>query len=290
MGNAQLLPVADRAGRPVRSAGTPIRLIATPEREAVRRVRMKRNVMTLNGLGFSTAALAIAGATIGAFSVPVTAIAQADSLTANAAVVTDYRFRGISQSFKRPALQGGADFAHKSGVYIGTWASTVDKDFLADTKGLEIDLYAGYKFPLGAGWTGDVGILQYLYPGESLWNTTELYFGGSWEWFSAKYSYSIGNKTFGFLDSRGSGYLELNATYPIQEGFNLVGHLGTSRFKNNGAADYTDYKLGVTYDWAGFTFGAAVVGTDEDIPFTKPGGKTRELGKAGLVLSVGKVF
>ena len=154
----------------------------------------------------------VAGATIGAFSVPGTASAQADSLTANAAVVTDYRFRGISQSFKRPALQGGADFAHKSGAYIGTWASTVDKDFLADTKGLEIDLYGGYKFPLGAGWTGDVGILQYLYPGESLWNTTELYFGGSWEWFSAKYSYSIGNKTFGFLDSRGSGYLELNAT------------------------------------------------------------------------------
>ena len=67
-----------------------------------------------------------------------------------------------------PALQGGVDWAHGSGFYVGTWASTIDDDFLTDTHGVEWDIYGGYKFPLGAGWTGDVGLLQYLYPGESL--------------------------------------------------------------------------------------------------------------------------
>ena len=239
------------------------------------------------GIATTGPALAVA---LGAALAPGMASAQ---LSANAAVVSDYRFRGISQTFKKPALQGGADYAHGSGAYIGTWASMVDDDFLTDTHGVELDIYGGYKFPLGAGWTGDVGLLQYLYPGESMWNTTELYLGASWEWFSVKYSHSISKKTFGFTDSRGSGYLEVNATYPLAEGLNLVGHLGYSNFKNgsgNGSIDYSDYKLGVTYDWVGFTWGAAVVGTDEDFNFTKPNGKSKDLGKAGLVLSVSRTF
>ncbi|MGE0798407.1 MAG: TorF family putative porin [Lautropia sp.] len=250
--------------------------------------------MKSNGLGSLHGFSAAIAATILAAAAAMPGVALADDeLSANVAVVSDYRFRGISQTFKRPALQGGADFAHGSGAYIGTWLSTVDKDFLTDTKGIEWDIYGGYKFPIGGtGITGDVGLLQYLYPGESLWNTTELYLGASWEWLSAKYSHSISKRTFGLLDSRGSGYLELNAAYPVPglDGLSIVGHLGMSRFKNNGSADYEDYKFGVTYDWYGFTWGAAVVGASEDIPFSKPSGKTKELGKAGLVLSVSKVF
>jgi uncharacterized protein (TIGR02001 family) len=257
-------------------------------------MNMREGKLKSNGFG-SLKGLVTGAVTGGVLmaAVAVPGIAQADDeLSANVAVVSDYRFRGISQSFKRPALQGGVDFAHGSGAYIGTWASTVDKDFLTDTHGVELDVYGGYKFPLGAtGATGDVGVLQYIYPGESLWNTTELYLGASWEWLSVKYSHSISKKTFGILDSRGSGYLELNATVPLgMEGLNLVGHVGMSRFKNNSASNYEDYKVGVTYDWAGFTWGAAVVGASEDIPFTKPSGKMKEVGKAGIVLSVSKVF
>lgn len=240
--------------------------------------------MKKSSAGISAAGLALATA-LGAAAVPSIAAAQ---LSANVAVVSDYRFRGVSQTFKKPALQGGADYVHESGAYIGTWASMVDKDFITDSKGIELDIYGGYKFPLGAGWTGDVGLLQYLYPGESFWNTTELYLGASWEWFSVKYSHSISKRTFGIEDSRGSGYLEVNATYPLSAGLNLVGHLGYTNFKN--ADNYSDYKLGVTYDWAGFTWGAAVIGTSEDFTYTKPNGKTKDLGTAGLILSVSKTF
>jgi uncharacterized protein (TIGR02001 family) len=241
-----------------------------------------------SGVGFTRAGLLLALAALGTAAVP--GAACADTFTANAAVVTDYRFRGISQSFRRPALQGGVDYGHDSGLYVGAWASTVDKDFLTDTHGVELDVYGGYKFPLGADWLLDVGVLQYLYPGESLWNTTELYIGATWKFLYVKYSHSVGDDTFGFVDSRGSGYLDFTATYPLQEGLNLIAHVGHQRFKNYSEVSYTDYRIGATYDWAGLTWGASVFGTDEDFTFSKPSGKTKDLGKAGLVFSVGKTF
>jgi len=240
------------------------------------------------GVSFTAAGLLCAAATFGTVALP--SVAGAQSLTANVAVVSDYRFRGISQSFRRPALQGGVDWAHGSGFYLGTWASTVDDDFLTDTDGVEMNFYGGYKFPIGAGFTGDVGVLRYFYPGESLWNTTEIYIGASWEFLSLKYSHSVSDDTFGFTDSRNSGYLDLTAIYPISEGFNLIAHVGHQRFENYNEADYTDYRLGVTYDWSGFTWGASVYGTDEDFTFTKPNGKTRDLGNATVVVSVSKTF
>src|SRR5688500_11382116 len=84
--------------------------------------------------------------------------------TFNVGAVTDYRYRGISQSRKKPALQGGADFSHKSGFYVGTWASTIKwiKDAGGDAN-VEVDLYGGYKTTFG-GVGFDVGVLRYLYP------------------------------------------------------------------------------------------------------------------------------
>ena len=72
------------------------------------------------------------------------------TLSFNVGAVTDYRYRGISQSRLKPALQGGADFAHKSGFYVGTWASTIKwiKDAGGDAPA-ELDLYGGYKFAVG---------------------------------------------------------------------------------------------------------------------------------------------
>jgi uncharacterized protein (TIGR02001 family) len=241
-----------------------------------------------DGAGSIKAMFLLAVAALGGAAMP--GVASADTLTANVAVVSDYRFRGISQSFRRPALQGGADYGHDSGLYVGTWASTVDKDFLTDTNGVELDIYGGYKFPLGADWMIDVGLLQYLYPGESLWNTTELYIAATWKIFYLKYSHSISDDTFGFADSRGSGYLDLTATYPLQEGFNLIAHVGHQRFRNYSDVSYSDYRLGATYDWAGLTWGASVYGTSQDFTFTKPNGKTKDLGRSALVVSVGKTF
>ena len=79
-------------------------------------------------------------------------------------LATDYRFRGISQTFKNPALQGGLDYAHASGFYIGNWNSSVSGLTYPNGAGLEMDLYGGYKKTIGD-FGFDVGLLQYYYPG-----------------------------------------------------------------------------------------------------------------------------
>ena len=104
-----------------------------------------------------------------------------------------------------------------------------------------------------------------------------------------KYSHSISKKFFGVEDARGSGYIDLTATYPIAPDLNLIGHYGYQRVSGNSDANYSDYKIGVTYNWQGATWGAAVVGASEDVPF-QDGRRSKDLGGNGLVLSVSKTF
>lgn len=210
------------------------------------------------------------------------------SLTGSLTATTDYRFRGVSQTFGDPALQAGVDFTLPSNFYVGAWTSMVDKEIFANSRGFEIDLYGGYKWALGNGLVLDVGLLQYLYPTESLYSTLEGYAGVSWQWLSFKYSRALSNRFFGVQDARGSDYFDLTATYPIGNGFNLIGHYGVQRIENGG--DYTDVRVGVTKDWRGFTWGASVYDTDSTFAFTNRAGRTRDLGDRALVLSVSKAF
>ena len=249
--------------------------------------------------GFPPAAVLGAVALMGLLGTTGTAQAQLagniGDFSANAGVVSDYRFRGISQNFRYPALQGGLDFAAKSGWYLGTWGSMVNKDQYTDSygnggAGLEWDLYGGYKMDLGGGWVLDAGLLQYVYPGAGRNNTLEAYVSGTWDWFQVKYSHSLNDKFFGVEDARGSGYIDLTATYPVAPDLNVVGHFGYQRVGGHSDLNYSDYKLGVTYNWQGALWGAAIVGASEDAPFTYVGGKTKDLGGTGIVLSVSKTF
>lgn len=86
------------------------------------------------------------------------------SVSGNVAVVSDYRFRGVSLSGGDPAIQGGIDIAHDSGFYVGTWASSID-DGGTDVFGdVELDLYAGWNGDIAEGVALDVGLLYYVYP------------------------------------------------------------------------------------------------------------------------------
>jgi uncharacterized protein (TIGR02001 family) len=208
------------------------------------------------------------------------------TLSYNAGVVTDYRYRGISQSRLQPALQGGIDFAHKSGLYVGTWASTIK--WIKDSGGsgdIEWDIYGGYKGTAGAvGY--DVGVLRYQYPNNALnpsANTTELYAAGTVGPATLKYSHSVSN-LFGFADSKGSGYLDLSATFDLGNGYSLVPHVGHQAVRHNTGFSYTDYSVTLGKDFGnGFSASAAAVGTDVDhVHYLSPEGK--RLGRAGLVL------
>lgn len=205
----------------------------------------------------------------------------------NAGVVTDYRYRGISQSRLKPAFQAGADVAHSSGFYIGTWGSSIKwiKDAGGDTSA-EIDVYGGYKFTAGP-VAIDVGVLRYLYPGSSLPlnpDTTELYAAGTWGPVTLKYSHAVTN-TFGFTDSKGSYYVDLNATFDTGIwGLMFVPHVGYQSIKNNSGASYTDWSLALTKDFGnGFSASLAYVDTDTKA-YIAPNGK--DLGKSTAVLGV----
>jgi uncharacterized protein (TIGR02001 family) len=230
------------------------------------------------------AALALSGAAFAQTKAP-----EPDyTLSYNVGAVTDYRYRGISQSRLDPALQGGIDFAHKSGFYLGTWASSIKwiKDGGGDAPA-EIDLYGGYKGTMhDIGY--DVGVLTYQYPSHKLAvspNTTELYIAGTMGPATLKYSHAVSN-LFGFADSKNSGYLDLSATFDLGNSWSVTPHIGHQSVKNNGSFSYTDYSVTLGKDFGnGLSASAALVGTDaSDGLYVSPSGKN--LGKGGVLLGV----
>lgn len=229
--------------------------------------------------------------------------AQESTLSYNVGVVSDYRYRGISQSRLEPALQGGIDYADKSGFYVGAWGSTIkfikDTGTTNNTQGVkgttELDLYGGFK-----GTTGDlafdVGVLRYQYTNNNLQivtnyanaNTTEVYGALTYGAFTAKYSHSLTN-IFGTPNSKNSYYLDLSATFDLGNSFTLVPHVGRQMVNNNDAGTYTDYSLSLAKDLGnGLTATAALVGTDADKTFYSLRNKFN--GKTGVVVGLKYAF
>lgn len=195
--------------------------------------------------------------------------ASPHTFTYNVGLYSQYIFRGLTQTNQDPALQGGVDYSHSSGFYLGTWASNIS--WLSDSDGgpgsgvgyksssLEWDVYGGFASTIGDTGVGyNVGVLQYIYPGDKRAgvksaDTTEVYGSLSYKWLAAKVSVVASDGAFGFRDADGSWYAELNANYPIGEtGFTINAHAGRQEFKGSGnsVADYTDWKLGATKSWS----------------------------------------
>ncbi|MCF8176351.1 MAG: TorF family putative porin [Burkholderiaceae bacterium] len=267
----------------------------------------------------------------GALSLPafvMAADASPHAFTGNAGLVSNYVFRGISQSGGKAALQGGFDYAHASGLYAGTWASNVN--WVTDNYGgtglpsasnsLEIDVYGGYKGAITDDVGFDVGLITYNYPGSNTTvggtflkpDTTEVYGALSWKWLTVKYSHSTTalfgwGKTSGALNkTSGSGYLEINGAFDLGDGWGINAHVGDQKIKGNGPASYTDYKLGVSKDAGYGVFGLAVTGSSSNGSCTAgaptnaavdvycwgtaPGKSAYDAGKSAVVLSFSKAF
>jgi uncharacterized protein (TIGR02001 family) len=241
----------------------------------------------------------IAGALAAAIT-PVTALAAdpppEHTLTGNVGLYSQYVFRGLTQTNREPAVQGGFDYAHRSGLYAGTWASNISwlRDGGAYNAGgsMEWDFYGGWK-PTWGDFTFDIGTLYYWYPGDANTpanplnpkaDTWEIYGGAAWRWLSAKYSHSIDNKTFAVLDSSGTRYLDLTATVPLGElskpltGFTFIAHWGKQKYSgtdprtaavgsNDALYSYEDWKIGLTYALPkDFTIGAFYTDTSSANP------------------------
>ena len=233
----------------------------------------------------------ITTAVLGALAAPAFVFAAdaapAPDLTVayNVGLYSQYIFRGLTQTDRKPALQGGVDLTHSSGFYLGAWGSNISwlrdkygvgqaneaETVYKDGGNLEVDLYGGFRTELGKSGVGiDLGLLQYWYPGTERGktagyagaNTTEVYGALSYGWLQGKVSVVASDDAWGFgksslstKDARGTYYAELNATLPIGEwvgggalsGVTGIAHIARQEFNNNNIflASYTDYKLGL---------------------------------------------
>lgn len=246
----------------------------------------------------------------------VSAVSAADNpITANVTVATDYRFRGISQTLNGPALQGGFDYAHSSGFYVGNWNSNVDFGNAAAAAGanLEMDLYGGYKGEYsGLGY--DVGAIRYYYPSALGYDTTEIYGGVSYGPLSGKLFYTVSDGYFGYrgagagkTDAKGTTYLDLGYTdaLPFYD-LTLNARVGIvdidNDFSGSDEISYNHYTLGVTKPVLGTTVGltfhkvsglengTAAAGGKQFYRATDGRGDNQNLYKSALILSVSKAF
>lgn len=198
------------------------------------------------------------------------------SLSANVGLYSQYVFRGQTQTHEDPALQGGIDYTHSSGLYAGMWGSNISwlaDDGIYDSSSLEVDFYGGFRHAIaGTDFSYDVGLLQYWYPGNTAAgsddaNTLEAYAALNWKFLGAKVSYSL-TDLFGMQDSDGSTYVDLYANYPIGDtGLTAGAHYGWANVKNG--TDVEDWKVSVAYDLGkassvlnGSTIGLAYTGND----------------------------
>ena len=230
------------------------------------------------------------------------------SLSYNIGVLSDYRVRGIAQTSYKPALQGGIDFADKSGWYVGTFASNVRwvKEFNGATKGsVELDLYGGFRGGFDdLPFTYDAGIITYQYPGNDSGvagafpagtfanaSTVEAYLAVTYKIYTLKYNRSLGN-FLGNLSSTGSQYFDLSAAIDLTNGFTLVPHIGHQSIPNQAGSlgDYSDASLTLSKDFGnGLVATGAVTGTDaKKVFYTDTNG--RFLGKTALVLGLKYTF
>jgi uncharacterized protein (TIGR02001 family) len=186
------------------------------------------------------------------------------TLTGGVAVVSDYRFRGVSLSDKDFAVQPYLTVKHESGLYAGVWGSNLAENAGDD---VEVDLYAG--FAGGEELTYDIGATYYLYPGVSSFNYVE---------FTGKLGSTIGPATVGVQlsyvpsqDNTGNNdnvYYGTNAAFAIPNSpITLKGSIGIEDGAFTGADEKVDWSLGANAAVSGFTLGVAYVDTDRRSTF-----------------------
>jgi uncharacterized protein (TIGR02001 family) len=208
-------------------------------------------------------------------------------LSGNIAVVSDYRFRGISQSDRGPALQGSVAYDHPTGLFAGLFASTVafDGAFQAD---VETFLQAGFARRLHPDLSAEVGAGCYAYPGANLdWNYCEGFLGVTWREATARAYYAPD-----YLN-RGArvAYAEVNVTHPLSERTALVGHLGFWRSEGGTRVatprSRLDVRVGVAFDLGVANLEISAVATDIPNAECPAGSNNCQL---GAVVAVSRSF
>ncbi len=241
---------------------------------------MRKSLLSLAVLStLAVPALSFADEATAPVVAPAVEAAPASPIAYNVGLYSQYIFRGLTQSGNKPAIQGGVDYTNASGFYLGTWASNVS--WLGDSRSydnasLELDLYGGYRGAI-KDVAYDVGLLQYVYPGDfknggflaKNAETTEVYCSLAYKWVTAKLSVAVSDGVFGNKDAAGTYYADITANYPVTDTITATAHVGRQEYSgsvlgvSNDLYSYTDWKLGLSKAFAnGVTVGAYYTDTN----------------------------
>lgn len=215
-------------------------------------------------------------ASLSAFVTPTYAAdAPAVSVSGTVGIMSDYRYRGISQSYNNPAVNAGINLGLPAGFYAGFWGSSVSGNTYQNGASLETDWIIGYGYSFNDDFSIDVGGVYYWYPSASIgdtgtkYDTFEVHAAATYKWLTAKYNITT-TDFYGATDSKGSDYIQLDGNYPLTDTVTLNAHVGHQRIKGDGNSDYdyTDWLLGATYTFpegafaSGWAVGLAYVDTN----------------------------
>jgi len=198
---------------------------------------------------------------VAAALVATAGVAQAE-ITANVSAVSNYYFRGITQTSDGAAIQGGFDYSHESGFYAGVWGSNVDFG-VTSKESTEIDLYTGFGGDLGdSGVSYDLGAIYYAYPGaggDSVggdYDYAEVYVGASMGMFSASFNYNVWGETGSKLTDNqfnddGDYFWNVSADVPLPEKFSFGAFIAGANFDSR-IDDYNYWGASFTRDVGDF--------------------------------------
>jgi uncharacterized protein (TIGR02001 family) len=206
--------------------------------------------------------------------------AHAEGLSANVGFVTDYVFRGVSQTDESAAVQGGFDYEDPSGFHAGVWGSNIDFNNPQDGS-LELDLYAGFGNELG-NFSYDVGGIYYMYPGSDSsldYDFWEVYLALGYQLDIVDLSAGVNYSPEFFGDTGDATYMYLGADVELPHDFSAGAHVGFQDIDD--AEDYMDWSLGLGYNWMDFDFSLTYTDTDLD---------QSDLDEARVVLGVSRTF
>ncbi|MFK4005117.1 TorF family putative porin [Qipengyuania sp. NPDC077563] len=223
---------------------------------------------------------------------------EADAVTVSGgtALVSSYRFRGIDLSDEKVAVQGWVSVTHESGLYAGTWASSVDGFGELGGSNVELDLYAGYKTEVADDVTLDGGVIYYAYPGST---------GGEFEFFEpyAKLALAAGPAAFTLgvayapaqdvIGGNDNFYVSADAALPIERTpFGLDAHVGRSEGDTTltPGGGYTDWSLSASASWNALIARVTYVDTDISNFNAVAAGATPEIVDNAVVFSLTAAF